>query len=46
MSFSAGLKDEEICLNCWSLMHIEYHFYGNTTDLYTKILERTLALLW
>jgi hypothetical protein len=23
-----------------------YHFYGNTTDLYTKGLERTLVLLW
>jgi hypothetical protein len=23
--------------DCWSLMNIEYHFYGNTTDLYTKI---------
>jgi hypothetical protein len=23
-----------------------YHFYGNTTDLYTKGLERRLVLLW
>jgi len=23
-----------------------YHFYGNTTDLYTKGMERTLVLLW
>jgi hypothetical protein len=31
---------------CWSLMNIEYHFYGNTTDIYSKIQERTLVLLW
>jgi hypothetical protein len=29
---------------CWSIMNMLYHFYGNTTDLYTKALERTPAL--
>jgi sterol-4alpha-carboxylate 3-dehydrogenase (decarboxylating) len=33
-------------VSCWSLMNIEYHFYGNTTDIYSKIQERTLVLLW
>jgi hypothetical protein len=25
-------------------MNMLYHFYGNTTDLYTEVLERTPAL--
>jgi hypothetical protein len=28
-------------LHCWSVMSMPFHFYGSTTDLYTKALERT-----
>jgi hypothetical protein len=26
---------------CWMVKNMKYHFYGNTTDLYTNVLERT-----
>jgi hypothetical protein len=28
------------------LKNIKYHFYGNPTDIYSKIQERTLVLIW
>jgi hypothetical protein len=29
---------------CWMVKNMKYHFYGNTTDLYTNVLERTPLL--
>jgi hypothetical protein len=44
LGVSGGANGLEGAGSCWSVMNMLYHFYGNTTDLYTKVLERTPVL--
>jgi hypothetical protein len=46
MKLSEYIFHSEARVECWRVKNMLYHFYGNTTDLYTKGLERTLVLLW
>jgi hypothetical protein len=45
-AFKRSREDSRVTGVYVGLMNMKYHFYGNATDIYTKIQERTLVLIW